>query len=82
MGLKIALKTLKRLTLDSADFWHVWGDDGRKLGLASIIAGLLGIFSNSDKITQTDSTVLLSVGILIWLFSAILFSVNKNKVKQ
>ena len=75
--MKILIK-LKKLTLDSATFWQTWGDDGRKLGLASIAAGFIGIFSNSDKITQTDSVILLNFGILIWLFSAILFSVNSR----
>lgn len=73
---------LKTLTLDNASFWQVWGDDGRKLGLGSVIAGLIGIFTDSDKITDTDSVILLIVGILIWLFSAILFSVKSQGITK
>ena len=75
--MKLLVKLI-RLTLKNRIFWQTWGDDGRKIGIASIVAGLLVMFSVSDKITESDSLLLIKFGVLIWVLSAILFSISSD----
>ena len=66
--------TTLALTLKNPAFWQIWGDDGRKVGLASAVAGLLGLFTKSAKFSTPDSLLLLLFGLLTWILSVILYS--------
>lgn len=78
------ITVFKHHTYLDTRFWELWGEDGRKVGLAATAAGLIGLFTNSGKISTVSSVHLLFIGLGIWLICAMLYtaSVKITKMKE
>ena len=53
-------------------------EDGRKLGIGAMGAGVLGLFAPSDKIALGDSVALFALGAIIWVTGIMLHALNER----
>lgn len=62
---KIWLFLFNILSLDTSSL----REDARKIGLALTSAGAIGFVVKLDKVTYTESVLLFSVGLIVWILA-------------
>ncbi len=70
------INAVRHYTIHDSRYWAIWGEDGRKVGLALMLAGVVGIFSENFSLIY--ALALSVVGMLCWNICSILYCMAKH----